>query len=148
MVRSIVAVVVGYIVLALCIFISFSLLYLMLGADGSFQAGSYRVSMTWLAASLVLGLIAAILAGFVCARVAQNSKVPLVLAGIVLVLGILFAIPVITSTTDPVRDTNVGNLEAMQNAKQPGWIALLNPVLGAVGIAIGARLSGAKPIVP
>lgn len=142
--RSIIAVVAGYVVLALCIFISFSLLYLILGADGSFQPGSYKVSTTWVAISLVLGLIAAIVAGFVCGRVAKSSRVPLVLAGIVLVLGILFAIPVVTSTSNPARDGNVGNLEAMQKAQQPGWFALLNPVLGALGIAIGARLSGPK----
>jgi hypothetical protein len=51
MVRSIVAVVVGYLVLAVGIFVGFSLLYLILGADGSFQAGSYKVSTTWVAVS-------------------------------------------------------------------------------------------------
>jgi ABC-type antimicrobial peptide transport system permease subunit len=93
----------------------------------------------------VIGLIAAILAGFACAAVAKNSKAPLVLAGIVLVLGLLFAIPALTSTKDPVRDSSVGNLEAMQSAIQPGWIHLLNPFIGAVCVVIGARLKGAKP---
>jgi hypothetical protein len=31
-------------------------------------------------------------------------------------------------------------MEAMQNAKQPAWIVLLNPLLGAAGVLVGARL--------
>ncbi len=147
MVRSIVAVVAGYVVLALCIFVSFTALYLILGAEGSFQPNSYNVSMTWIVASFILGLVAAIIAGFACGAIARSSKPPLVLAGIVLILGIIFAIPVLTSSNDPalaVREGNVGNLEAMQKAKQPGWIALLNPIVGAIGIAIGGKIRTRK----
>jgi hypothetical protein len=30
--------------------------------------------------------------------------------------------------------------DAMSNAIQPVWVALLNPLLGAVGVLIGARM--------
>ncbi len=58
------------------------------------------------------------------------------------VLGILFAVPVLTRGDVPsvVRGENVTMMEAMQNTRMPAWIALLKPVLGAVGSVIGYRL--------
>lgn len=64
------------------------------------------------------------------------------LAGLVIVLGLLTAIPVLMAN-DPrpnVRDASVGNMEAMMNARQPAWIALLNPLIGAVGVMLGSRM--------
>lgn len=39
-----------------------------------------------------------------------------------------------------VREASAGNLEAMTNARQPGWVAVLNPIIGAIGVMLGARL--------
>jgi hypothetical protein len=117
----------------------------LLGAEGAFLPGSYEVSATWLVISFVLGLIAAVLGGYVCASIAKNSRAPIILAGIVLVLGLLLAIPVLTTPGEAglqARDGNVGNLEAMQKARQPGWVAIVNPIVGAIGVMIGARLKG------
>jgi hypothetical protein len=66
------------------------------------------------------------------------------LAGLVLVLGIIFAIPVLTAPADEApqaRTGDVGNTEAMQNARQPDWLVILNPLLGATGVLIGARFN-------
>jgi hypothetical protein len=143
MLRSIAGVVIGYVVLALIVFVSFSITYLVIGAEGAFRPGSYDVSTLWLVISFVLGLIAAVVGGYVCAAIAKNSKAPMILAGIVLVLGLLIAIPVLMtpdSGTVQGREGNVGNFEAMQNAKQPGWVAILNPIVGAIGVIYGGRL--------
>ena len=57
-------------------------------------------------------------------------------------LGLLSAIPVFM-TSNPaeakIRAGAVGNMEAMMNAKQPTWIALLNPLIGVAGVMIGGR---------
>ncbi len=68
---------------------------------------------------------------------------PNILIGIVIVLGVVFAIPVLTGSTDvatTARPDTVTMMEAMSNARQPTWIALLNPLLGAVGVLLGARM--------
>jgi hypothetical protein len=145
MLRTIGAVVIGYVVLVLFVFVTFSLTYLLLGADGAFEPGSYNVSTLWLIISFVVGLLAAVLGGYVCASIARNARAPIILAGIVLVLGLLLAIPVVMTPSEgglQVREGNVGIFEAMQNAKQPAWVALVNPIVGAIGIMIGARLKG------
>ncbi|MGD8700219.1 MAG: hypothetical protein PVJ43_13065 [Gemmatimonadales bacterium] len=141
MVRAIGSVVLGYVVMAVAVFATFSVAYLLLGADGSFKPGTYDVSTLWLVVSIVLSFGAAVLGGFVCAAVAKRSKPPKVLAAIVLVLGLALAMPTLTGGDgDPMpRPDDVDNVEAMQNAVQPLWITLLNPLIGAAGVLVGAR---------
>lgn len=141
MLRAIVGVVVGYIAMAVFIFATFSIAYLTMGTDGAFRANSFDPSTLWVVTSFILGFIGAIVGGFVCAMIAKASRAPIVLAGLVLVLGLLIAIPVLTASDAPkVRTGDIGNIEAMQNARQPAWVALLNPLVGAAGVIVGARL--------
>jgi len=145
MARSILAVVAGYATLALLIFVTFTLLYLVLGADRSFEPGSYDASTLWVATSFPLGVAASVAAGYVCGTIARGGRAPQVLAGVVLVLGLLFAIPVLRATdAAPARTGDVSNTEAMQWARQPKWVALVNPFIGAAGVLVGAGLRRRK----
>ena len=60
--RTVVAVVVGYVVMFVAVFVSFSIAYLLMGTGGAFRPGTYDVSLLWVAASLVLGFLAAVVA--------------------------------------------------------------------------------------
>ena len=141
MFRSIAAVVVGYLVMFLLVFTLFTAAYLAMGTEAAFTPGTYEVSTLWVVISFVLGLVAALVGGYVCAAIARRGKAPLALAALVLGLGLLFAIPVLTAPqASTPRAGRVPNLEAMQNARTPGWVALLNPFVGAVGVLLGARL--------
>lgn len=141
MVRAILGVVLGYVVMFATIFLTFSGLYLILGQERSFQPGSYHPSVLWNAVSFALGIGAAVVGGVVCAHVARAATPPKVLAGLVLVIGLLSAAVVLTAATpDQERTGEVGNLDAMTKAKQPAWVALANPFVGCVGVLLGARL--------
>ncbi|MEP7341334.1 MAG: hypothetical protein ABI977_26630 [Acidobacteriota bacterium] len=143
MLRTAGAVVVGYVAMILFIFVTFSLVYLVLGTNGAFKPGRYEVTSLWLAISFGVGLIAAMAGGFVCVAIAQNAKAPLALAGLVLILGLVMAVPILKSSgssAPQLRAASVGNWEAMQNAKQPPWFAVTNPFIGALGVILGARL--------
>lgn len=141
MLRAIGSVILGYLAMAVTVFVSFSIAYLLMGTEGAFQPGSYDVSVLWIVVSIVLSFAAAVLGGFVCVTVAKGPTPPKVLAGIVLVLGLALAVPALTQGDNESlsRPENVGNVEAMQNANQPTWIALLNPFIGAAGVLVGAR---------
>jgi hypothetical protein len=143
MVRTILGVIVGYVVMALLVFLTFSVAYLAIGADVAFKSGSFEPSLFWIVTSFVLGLIAAVVGGYTCAVIAKGRRAPQILAGIVLLLGILVAIPALRAddTRATTRSGNVSNMEAMQKARTPGWVALINPFIGAVGVLIGARLT-------
>ena len=141
--RAIGSVVLGYVAMAVVVFVCMSVAYLLLGTEGSFRAGSYEVSGAWLVVTLVVGLGAAILGGFVCAAIAKTARPTRVLAAVVLVLGLAMAMPALTDS-DPgderVREGEVAMFDAMQEARQPNWVMLLNPLIGAIGVLVGAGL--------
>lgn len=144
MLRAIGSVVLGYIVMLVTVFITFTLAYAIIGTGGAFKEYSYDVSTLWAVVSILLSLAAAIAGGLVCASVARSATPPKVLAGLVVVLGLVMAVPALQQA-GPVEDPrpdSVGNMEAMMNARQPAWIALLNPIIGAVGVLAGAALVG------
>ncbi len=141
--RAIAAVIVGYVLMFIIVFVSFSVAFLAMGVDSAFRPGSYDVSGLWIVVSIVLGFIAAVIGGLVCAAIAKGGNASKALAAVVLVLGLIFAVPAITKSDEAppaARTENVGPVEAMQQAQQPVWIALLNPLLGAVGVLVGAGI--------
>ena len=141
--RAIVSVVLGYVTMFAAIFLTFSGLYLfLLGQELSFRPGSYEPSILWTVVSFALGLGAAALGGYVCARIARTATPPKVLAGVVLVIGLLSAVPALMAASTPAeaRTGEVGNRDAMMKAKQPAWVAMANPFVGLVGVLLGARL--------
>ena len=142
MVRAIVSVVIGYVTMFAAIFLTFSGLYLLLGQDLSFRPGSYEPSVLWTVIGFALGVGAAVLGGYVCARIARTATPPKVLAGVVLVIGLVSAVPVLMAAETPAetRTGEVGNLDAMMKAKQPAWVAVANPFVGLAGVLLGARL--------
>ena len=145
--KKIAALVVGYVAMSAFVFVAFALAYLALGTDGAFKPGSYEISTIWMVLSVIIGLVGATIGGLVCVLIAKDCSPVKWLAGVVLVLGFLFAIPVLTADnedTPKVRTDDVPAMEAMQNAKQPGWVALLNPLLGAAGVMLGGALKKPK----
>ena len=142
--RNILAAVLGYIVMVV-VFFTFSVVWMVMGAGGAFEPGSWDVSTGWIAASIVLGLVAAVAGGFVCARTGVGAQAIWILVGLVIVLGVLSAIPDSPSVSG-ARPDDVSMFQAMSSAQQPRWVAWLNPALGVVGVLLGSLL--AKPKKP
>lgn len=146
MARTIAGVVVGYLVMVLVVVASFSLAYLAMGADAAFKPVTYEPSVLWIAVSFALGFIGAVLGGWVCAAIARTPTATTALAVILLVLGVVIAIPSFTQTVAPKpRLGPVGHMEAMQSGQTPAWVAVLNPIVGAVGVMLGGRLRKRQP---
>ncbi len=139
--RTIGAVIVGYLIMFVVVFGGLTAAYMAIGADRAFQAGTYDVSGLWIGVMSAVGLIAAMAGGWVCATIAGRGGVK-ALAGLVLILGILFAIPVLFASPNAekkVRPADVSMMTAMSESQQPAWAAILNPVLGVVGVMIGGK---------
>lgn len=131
----------GYVVMVGAVMATFTIAYIAMGADRAFQPDSYDVTVLWLAVSTILSLVAAILGGWVAVRIGRSSRTGTYLAIAVVVIGVVFALPTLNAPrSDDVRTGDVGNTEAMMKAQQPPAVSILNPVIGAIGVMIGARL--------
>jgi hypothetical protein len=147
MARLIAAVLAGYATMAVAIMVAFGIAFKLLGIDQLFTPGTYDAAAGWIALSFALGFLGAIAGGWVCSRIAGGPTAPRWLATFVLVLGLFYALPVMLKD-DPARGgprpAEASMSDAMSHAKQPVWVALLNPLVGAMGVVIGAGLR-AKP---
>jgi hypothetical protein len=140
MLKSIVGVIVGYIVMAIFSFAAFTCAYLALGVERVFEAESYDVSTIWMVIMIVLSLIGGILGGWVCAAISKKKGACMAFAGIVLAVGLILAIMTkMKEHPDTARSGDLPNFEAMQKAQTPTWLCMLTPVLGAAGVLFGAK---------
>ena len=143
MARSIVAVIVGYVVMFILNFLGFVTLYAVIGPDQAFEPGRYLASNKWIAISFVIIFITGIIAGLVCAAIAKGGKAPFALAIVVIVLGLLLAIPAMMkaqANAKLVRGGNVPQMEAAQKAYWPTWTPFAFPIISAIGVLIGGKL--------
>jgi hypothetical protein len=142
MARSIIGVIVGYIAMFVLTFVAFTAEYMLLGTDHAFKPRTFVASNRWLAIAFAINFMVAVIGGFICAAIARGGKAPLVLAIVVFVLGLLFAIPsLMVPHTGAVRATgDIPMFEAMQKAEEPRWVPFTFPIVGVVGVLIGGKL--------
>ncbi len=138
--RNIAGAVLGWVVMFAGVVILFSVLWMVLRAEGSFRPESWEISGMWALGSIVVGLLAALPGGFVCSKVAADSRGVWMLVALVVILGVADALTG-AQVVEGTRPEGVSMTEAMMSGQQPQWIAWLNPVLGTVGALIGARLA-------
>jgi hypothetical protein len=87
--------------------------------------------------------VSGIIAGLVCAAIARGRKATLALAVLILVVGLLLAIPAIMkgrANAGLVRVGDVPAMEAAEKAYWPVWVPFAFPFLSAVGAVIGGKL--------
>ena len=141
MLRKIAGVIGGYVFMFAFIIGTFTALYAVLGTERSYQPNSYEVSMLWIVSTFILGLFAAVFAGWMCYLISRSKGAVKVLAGIVLVLGLAMGIfQIVNSKPETLREGEVSREEAMEKSQAPLWVAFLNPMIGVIGILIGGSL--------
>ncbi len=138
--RNVGSAVLGWVVMGLLVFGLMSLLWQVLGPERAFQPESWEVTGAWIVLTILLGVIAAVVGGHVCARVAADGRGVWMLVVLVVVLGVALALPEVPEVTG-IRPVNVSMMEAMSQARQPTWLTWLNPVYGALGVLAGARMA-------
>jgi hypothetical protein len=141
MVKSAFAVIAGYVVMALFVMVSTVVAFTALGADRAYRAGTFEPTGVWIITVLALGFIAAMVGGYVCAIITASQTAPKVLAIAVLGLGLLFALPMFRPPVDPQlrRTPDMPLMQLMSAGRQPAWVALLLPLVGAAGVIAGSK---------
>lgn len=148
MLRTVAAVVVGYLTTAVWAFLSLSLAWVILGAGFAFAGDGPRISTGWTLVMLVLSLIGAVLGGWVASIIGRGPRAAVVLAVVILVLG--FAMAIYSQTLNREAEglqalagrspADIPMLEATSVAVPPAWYEFLLPLVGAAGAVYGGRL--------
>lgn len=142
--RTILAVVLGYVVMAVVVMGGLTGAYLGMGADGAFEAGAYQVTTMWIVVMSAVGLVAAMIGGFVCAKIGKSKGAVLGLLGLIVVLGAVQVVFVAMAEEplpeDKIRTADVDSMEAMMRAEKSVGLAALDPIIGVIGVFIGAPL--------
>ncbi len=141
--RSIVAVIVSYIIMFVLNFLGFVTLYAVVGEAQAFKPRMYLASNRWIAMSFAFIFVSAIITGLICAVIAKGGRANLALAVVILVLGWLLAVPAVmkaNANSGMVRTGNTPQMEAAQKAYWPIWTPFTFPIISAVGVLIGGRL--------
>ncbi len=146
--RKILAVIAGYIVMGVVVMGVFSGVYFgLLGPDGAFNPGTFEPSLVWVVVWAITSLVAAIVGGIVCAKISKHSKgavMSLVVLMIVLssiqLVGVLVRPEV--SEDERVREEGISAVDAWTKGGQqiPIWFVIGNPILGTLGVILGATI--------
>ncbi len=143
--KSIVAVIAAYIAMALIVIIGYNLVYLAVGTEGAFKPASYEASGLWIALTIPVGIVAAVFGGWLCKAIAKSRGAVI---GLIVVIAVLGALGVVGQALAPVDDSpregDVSAFDAASKARQPIWVAVLNPVIGVAGVAFGGGLIRTK----
>jgi uncharacterized oligopeptide transporter (OPT) family protein len=140
MIRKILGAVVGYIVFFFCVFLLFTGLSVVLGPDRLFLPGNYDPSMMWIIGAFVLGFIAAAMGGYVAALIGKSGAVK-VMAGLVVLIGAIVFVQLLRENRAvETRTVDLPTMEAMFKAREPLWVAVVNPLLVVIAVFAGGAL--------
>ena len=143
MVRTIIAVVVSYVTMFVLNFLGFIGLYTVIGPDNAFKPRSFLASSRWIAMAFAIVLVSGIIAGLICAAIARGRKATLALAGLILLVGLLMAIPSVAKSranAGMARVSEVPAMEAAEKAYWPVWAPFTFPFVSAIGALVGGKL--------
>ncbi len=138
MLRSIVAVVVSFIAMFGLTMVVFSGLWYGLGPDALFQPASFKFSMLFAIALAAITIIRGLLGGWMCAKIGRGTKPVIVLAGLVLVLGMIVCYSTLQKPepTD-VREPGMTIDQFFDKTREPTWFVIFSPIAGAATVLIG-----------
>jgi len=143
MLKSILAIIVSYIVGNLVFFGIITGCFFLLGVERVFEPDSYEVSRTWLALTLTVSLLGAAVGGYLCLSISHSWRTCQTLALIVLMLTSISCIMEfrrINPDAPNIRAGDVEYLDAMKLGVPPRWFPFVNPIVACMGVLAGARI--------
>jgi hypothetical protein len=142
MLKSILAIIVSYIVMFIFFMAIFTGCYFALGVERILQPDSYEISVLWLSLTLVFSFLGSMIGGLLCAAISKSWRTCQVFALIVFLLTLLSCLSALKRDPDApnVRAGEVSYLDAMKLAVTPMWLHLVNPVISGAGVLLGARM--------
>ena len=137
MVRAILGVIVGFFVGGILVFGLFLTAWFVFGVDGMLEKGTYYPSMALNIGAPLASILGSLAGGWVCRKISRSRTAVFVLASILFVAGLGFAVAGMSKPEPGARPTGQTVMEAIQSGKMPDWFAFLKPCLEAGGVLLG-----------
>lgn len=146
--RKILGVIVGYVVSVVFVVITLALAWMALGASFAYSGDTPHSSTGWCILMLILGFVAAVLAGWVAAWIGRDQRAATWLAVLILVVGLIFAIYYASLDREAIAQealagrsiSEVSMMESAEWAITPAWYDFAMPLIGAIGAVLGGRM--------
>ena len=148
MLRSILAVVVSYIAMAVLVMVLFTGLWLAMGPDRLLEPGTWKGNMILSIAAPAITASVGLFGGWLCAKIGRPPSAHrpvLALAALVFVLGMTMAYFTLQKPepTGP-REPGMTVAQIMEKGRQPAWVAISNPIIGAIAVLCAGLGSARK----
>lgn len=140
MTRKLLGAVAGYLVFFFSLYLLFTAFSVVLGPDRLFHPGNYDPSMLWIIGAFVLGVIAAAIGGYVAALIGKSGAVKIMAGFVVLIGAFVFVQLFKENRAVETRTVDLPTLDAMFKAREPLWVAAVNPFLVAIAVFAGGAL--------
>ncbi|HYE61139.1 MAG TPA: hypothetical protein VD997_04015 [Phycisphaerales bacterium] len=142
MLRSILAVIVSYIVIAVLVMALFGGLWFGMGPDRLLEEGTWKGNMILCIAAPGITGVVGLFGGWVCAKIGRARGPVMALAGVVLVIGFTMAYFTLQKPEPTgVREPGLTVEQFMEKGREPTWVAVSNPIIGAVAVLCGGLCS-------
>jgi hypothetical protein len=158
--RVALAVVVGYLIMAMLVMSTMFLAVQFMDIDAIFEPGLWKATTRWNAIAVMISLLSAVAGGAVCERIARNRMGIRLLAIVFVVATIGSLVTVLRAGPDPAPAPR-SSMEALneaaaaerqspkmyamilagKHAREPGWLKVANPACGFAGAVLGAMLA-------
>ena len=129
MLRNLGAAVLGYVAMLVVVMVLGLIMALVVGGGGAFIAGT-----------IVVNLVAAILGGIVCAKVAADGRGVLILMAAVVVIAVVIAVLPDAPVGEMMQGVEGEMPDMMDDLEQPAWMTWANPLVAVLGVYVGSRL--------
>jgi hypothetical protein len=142
MFKSIVAIVVSYIVIFLLFSAVFAGLFVALGVERVFQPDSYEISNVWLWLTMGGSFFAWMLGGWLCVTISKSLRTGQVFALVVFIAAAIGCLLSLRRESEGpnVRAGEVTFMEGLERTVTPRWFHFVNPVVALAGVLAGTRM--------
>lgn len=150
--RKALAVVAGYVVMAVFIMVTLTIAWSVLGPSFAFAEGTTEVTTGWMAVNLPLSFLGAALGGWAAALIGRGPGAVKILAGLIFILGLGMAVAHVmvdprpedreAAAAEHQPAAEMSGYEASSEAIQPTWYNFALPLIGVAGVFFGGGLRG------
>ena len=144
--RAVAGFLAGWLAMGLVVFGLFLVGPLVLGIERVFEPGLYQATPLWIGLAMGIGLLGAMLGGWVAARLGRGRGPAVALAVLVVVSTILSELSRkpetdATAVRPPGQSVLEVLMESREHAFEPLVTRVTNPIVGLLGLWLGASLA-------